>query len=63
MIVELTNDTEARRRAWIASACALGAHIDDCFPCLLEWTANCDEGQRLRAAQDAAWERYEGGAP
>jgi len=65
----LTTDTavtiiiEARRRAWLATARALGEHLSDCFACTLEWTADCDEGQRLRAATDAAWERYEGGRP
>lgn len=61
MTVELAQtSTEARRRAWLQTACAIGAHIDDCVPCLCEWTNDCDEGQRLRAESEAAWTRYEG---
>lgn len=58
MSVEIAPDTDDRRRAWLASACALGAHLNDCFPCLVEWATDCGEGQRLRAASDAAWTRY-----
>ena len=34
------------------------AHVADCFACSLDWATDCDEGQALRSAVDAAWECY-----
>lgn len=64
MWVELTvsDATVAARREWLDAGRMLGQHIDDCFPCSLEWATDCEDGQALRAAVDAAWERYDGGA-
>lgn len=58
MATEIATDTEARRRAWLRSAYAVGAHLDGCGPCAVPLLLDCDEGLRLRAASDAAWTRY-----
>lgn len=50
------------RSAYLTARHRLGAHIDNCFPCSLEWATDCDQGKALRAAVDAAWERFDGGA-
>lgn len=65
MAVELTvsDAAVAARREWLAASRRLGAHLDDCFPCSLEWATDCEHGQALRAAADAAWARYEGVRP
>ena len=60
MAVEIAAFVE-RRREWLAASRRLGAHIDDCFPCSLEWATDCEHGQALRAAADAAWDAYEDG--
>ena len=54
-------DRVAARREWLEAARTLGNHIDNCFPCSLPWATDCDEGQALRVAADAAWTRYDGG--
>lgn len=57
--VECSAERVAARRVWLDASKALGAHIDNCFPCALEWATPCDDGQALRAAADAAWTAYE----
>ena len=56
---EFTAERVAARRAWLAAGRELGAHLDFCFPCSLDWVPNCPEGMALRDAVDAAWHRYE----
>lgn len=53
----------AVRTAYLAAKAVHAAHVDGCFPCSLEWATDCEHGQALRAAADAAWERYEGVRP
>ena len=61
MAVEISAFVE-RRREWLAAVDARRQHVDDCFACSLEWATDCQDGQALRAAADAAWARYDGGA-
>lgn len=61
MAVEISAFVE-RRREWLATSRRLGAHIDDCFPCLVQWLPDCEDGRALRQAADEAWQRYEDGA-
>ena len=51
------------RTAYLAAKAVHAAHVDGCFPCSLEWATDCEHGQALRAAADAAWARYEGVRP
>lgn len=57
---EFTADRVAARREWLDAGLAFGAHVEDCFACSLPWATDCDDGQALRVAADAAWARYEG---
>ncbi len=57
--VEYSAERVAARQAWLDAGRALGAHIDDCFPCALPWATDCEDGQALRVAVDAAWERFD----
>lgn len=61
MAVELTvsDAAVAARREWLAASRRLGAHLDDCFPCPLEWATDCEDGRALRQAADEAWDAYE----
>ena len=60
MAVEISAFVE-RRREWLAAVDARRQHVDDCLSCLVEWLPNCAESEALRAAADAAWQRYEDG--
>jgi hypothetical protein len=55
----ISDETVAARRAWLDASRALGAHIDDCLCCLVDWTPDCPEVEAFRRAADDAWAAYE----